>query len=130
MQIALAVYGAPQSSQASHSALRFAQAAVAAGHEVSRVFFYQDGVLGATTLAAPPQDEHDPHEEWRKFAALSGAELVVCVASALRRGILDETEATRYEKTGASLGPPFAISGLGQLIDAAIEADRLVTFGA
>jgi tRNA 2-thiouridine synthesizing protein D len=53
----------------------------------------------------------------------------VCVASALRRGMLDPTEASRYEHDAASVAPEFTISGLGQLIDAAIDCDRLVTFG-
>jgi tRNA 2-thiouridine synthesizing protein D len=45
-------------------------------------------------------------------------DLVVCVAAALRRGIKDEV-----------LAPGFRISGLGQLVDSGIKADRLVTFG-
>ena len=40
------------------------------------------------------------------------------VAAALRRGIKDEV-----------LAPGFRISGLGQLVDAGIKADRTVTFG-
>ncbi len=43
---------------------------------------------------------------------------MVCVAAALRRGIKDET-----------LAPGFRISGLGQLVEAGIEGDRLVVFG-
>ncbi|MFT7257908.1 MAG: tRNA 2-thiouridine synthesizing protein D, partial [Candidatus Azotimanducaceae bacterium] len=57
-------------------------------------------------------------------------ELIVCVASALRRGMLDETEAKRYDKTASNLDPQFTISGLGQLIDGALTADRTMTFGA
>ena len=44
--------------------------------------------------------------------------------------MLDKTEAKRYEKSGANLDEGFTISGLGQLIDAGLNADRLVTFGA
>jgi tRNA 2-thiouridine synthesizing protein D len=43
---------------------------------------------------------------------------VVCVAAALRRGIKDEL-----------LAPGFRISGLGQLVEAGIQGDRLVVFG-
>ena len=39
-------------------------------------------------------------------------------AAALRRGIKTEV-----------LAPGFRISGLGQLVDSGIKADRLVTFG-
>ena len=47
-----------------------------------------------------------------------GVDLVVCVAAALRRGIKDE-----------NLAAGFRISGLGQLVETGIEADRVVTFG-
>ena len=130
MDIALSVYGSNQTQQASLSALRFARAAVAAGHNISRVFFYQDGVYSGNTFAAPPQDEENVVEGWEQFTGEHGSELIVCVASALRRGIVDQGEAERYEKSGANLNEPFQIAGLGQLIDAALEAGRLVTFGA
>ncbi len=130
MDLALAVYGSNQTHQASMTALRFARAAVAEGHRIVRVFFYQDGVYSGNGFAAPPQDEEDVVQGWRDFAVGSDTELVVCVASALRRGIVDATEAERYSKASANLGEPFQIAGLGQLIDAALEADRLVTFGA
>ena len=54
-----------------------------------------------------------------------------CIAAAQRRGILDEGEAKRHGKGdgAANIAPGFRISGLGQLIEAGIEADRLVVFG-
>ena len=53
-----------------------------------------------------------------------------CIASSLRRGLLNDAEAERYEKTAANLNAAFEISGLGQLIDAGLAADRTVTFAA
>jgi tRNA 2-thiouridine synthesizing protein D len=55
---------------------------------------------------------------WSALAADHKVDLVVCVAAALRRGIKDEV-----------LAPGFRISGLGQLVDSGIKADRLITFG-
>ena len=55
--------------------------------------------------------------------------LVVSVAAAQRRGILDQDEAKRNGKDGHNIAPGFRISGLGQLIEAGIEADRLLVFG-
>ncbi len=129
MKFAIAVYGAPFSHQAPLSALAFARAVLAEGHELLRIFFYHDGVYNGNANAAPPQDEPDIRGMWSEFALESGVEMIVCVASALRRGMLDETEADRYEKSSTTLDPAFTISGLGQLIDAGINADRLVTFG-
>ncbi|MBD3646211.1 MAG: sulfurtransferase complex subunit TusD [Pseudomonadales bacterium] len=130
MKFAIVVYGAPYSQEASVSALHFARAVLASGHDIYRVFFYQDGVYNGNVLSAPPQDESDIHNAWSRFGTDHDVELIVCIASSLRRGILDATEADRYEKPAYNLGAPFAISGLGQLVDAGLNADRLVTFGA
>jgi tRNA 2-thiouridine synthesizing protein D len=128
MKFAVAVYGAPATSQSPRSALRFVRAALARGHQVDRVFFYHDGVLTANALTVPPQDEADVGAEWASLAETHGIELAVCVAAALRRGVLDADEALRYGRTTHNLRPPFRILGLGQLVDAALSADRLVTF--
>ncbi len=93
-------------------------AALAKGHEIQRVFFYHDGVNNATRLTEPPQDDRHVVNRWSALAAEHKVDLVVCVAAALRRGIKDEV-----------LAPGFRISGLGQLVDSGIKADRLITFG-
>lgn len=129
MRYALLILEAPWSRGASHTALRFAQAALQRGHGISRVFFYGDGVHNGSALATPPQDEADLVAAWREFALANGIELVVCVAAALRRGVLDEGERDRYGKAAANLDPAFVLSGLGQLAAAALEADRILTFG-
>lgn len=128
MRYALIVQGGPYSRQASHSALRFADALVSRGHCLETVFFYQDGVYNATRLASPPQDEPQLVEAWRQLHAAHGTSLFVCVAAALRRGIIDEREARRHGKQAYNLEPPFELTGLGQLIEAGISHDRLITF--
>ena len=55
---------------------------------------------------------------------------MVCIAAALRRGVVDQTEADRYQLPGSNLRDGYELSGLGQLVDAALTADRVVTFGA
>ncbi|MFZ5755654.1 MAG: sulfurtransferase complex subunit TusD [Pseudomonadota bacterium] len=130
MRYALMILDAPHGGPAAQSALRFARAAVARGHRVTRVFFYGDGVLTGSQLACPPQDEPDLRTGWREFAAAHGTELVLCIAAALRRGVLDETERQRYEKSAAAIDPAFTLAGLGQLADAALGCDRLLTFGS
>ena len=42
---------------------------------------------------------------------------------------LDEGEAKRHGKDADNIAPGFRISGLGQLVEAGIIADRLVVFG-
>lgn len=128
MNFAISVVSGPQAAQAPLSALKFARAVLKQGHTLSRVFFYEDGVYTANVLSTPPQDEPDITKMWSEFALEHGIDLVICVASALRRGIVDSTEAERYEKSAENIAPGFVISGLGQLIDSALNADRLVTF--
>ncbi len=130
MKYALAIYGAPTSCQSAHTAFRFAETLLAEGHELYRVFFYHDGVYAGSSLASPPQDEQNLPIMWRELAEKHGIDLVVCIAASVRRGVLDERESDRYEKTTHNLVGTFELSGLGQLVDAAVEADRLVTFGA
>lgn len=130
MDFGIAVHGAPYAAQASATALRFTHAALAAGHRVPRVFFYHDGVHSASALAVPPQDEPSPRTGWSELAQDHGVELAVCIAAALKRGIINEEECQRYGVPASSLHPDFVIVGLGQLIEAIASSDRFVTFAA
>jgi tRNA 2-thiouridine synthesizing protein D len=127
MKISLLLQSAP-STQSHDTALRFARASLAAGHQIYRVFFYQDACLVASTLNTPAQDENNNRNEWITLARQHNFELIVCIAAALKRGILDEQEAKRYQKQQFNLELPFELSGLGQLLDAQINSDRLVSF--
>lgn len=129
MKFAIQVNAGPYQYQACLSALRFTEAVIARGHQVLRVFFYHDGVNVATQLATPPQDEPDLSAEWTRLAAAHALDLVVCVAAAERRGIVDAEERQRHGKHAENLAPGFRIAGLGQLIEVALDADRLVVFG-
>ena len=129
MKFAVIVYGAPYSSEGCLSALKFSEAVLNQGHEISRVFFFHDGVYTANKLISPPQDEPDIAAMWQSLAKANNLDLIACVSSCLRRGIVNETEANRYEKKTSNVRDGFTISGLGQLIAAALGADRLITFG-
>lgn len=130
MKFALAIYAAPYSAQASQTALHFTRQLLEQGHEVIRVFFYQDGVHTGNQLATPAQDEQNITEAWRALARSHKLDVVVCIATALKRGILNEEEAQRYQQPGSNLAPEFSLSGLGQWVEAVVHADRVVTFGA
>ncbi|GLX14475.1 sulfurtransferase TusD [Pseudomonas straminea] len=128
MKFAIALFS-PPSAPSSRRALRFAEAALQSGHEISRLFFYADGVYSASGNIVNPQDETDIARQWRELVVSNGLDGVVCIAAALRRGVLDEQEARRYEREAANLPAPWVLSGLGQLHEAAQEADRLICFG-
>lgn len=129
MKFSLLILGAPYSTQSMSTALRFANAVLASGNELYRVFFYHDGIHAGNSLITPPQDETNLPELWSELAKQHQLDLVVCISSALKRGVLDSSEAERYEQSTANLKEGFEISGLGQLIDASINSDRVVSFG-
>ncbi len=129
MKISIQVSEGPYNHEASVTAINYIKAAVEAGHDIFRVFFYHDGVNNGTNFASPPQDDMNIQKTWSELAAAHDIDLVVCVAAAQRRGIVDEGEMTRNKKSGQNIMDGFRISGLGQLIEAGIESDRLVVFG-
>ncbi len=129
MKFGILVNEGPYTHQASDSAYQFTKVALEKGHEIYRVFFYNDGVNNGTRLTVPPQDERNIQTNWSELAEKHNLDLVVCVAAAQRRGILDESEAKRHSKDVDNIAPGFRISGLGQLIEIGIECDRLVAFG-
>ncbi len=129
MKFAIVVNEGPYQHQASDTAYHFTKAALAAGHEIVRVFFYHDGVNNGTRLTTPPQDDRNIVDRWSQLGNEADLDLVVCVAAAQRRGIVDADEAKRNGKGAENIADRFRISGLGQLIEAAIQADRLMTFG-
>jgi tRNA 2-thiouridine synthesizing protein D len=60
MKFVLAVHGAPHNSESGEHALGFANAVLAEGHTIERIFFYHDGVLQALQTQVTPQGETKP----------------------------------------------------------------------
>ena len=77
------------------------------------MFFYHDGVNNGTRLTVPPQDDRNIVKRWSELAAQHKLDLVVCIAAAQRRGLMDAAEAKRNGKDADNLAPGFRISGLG-----------------
>src|SRR5690606_21127905 len=128
MDFAIALLAGPQ-DPAARSALEFSRAVLAAGHRISRLFFYRAGVLVASQLNVVPQAEKDIGAEWRQFIQDNHLDAVVCIAAALRRGVLNPAEAGRWDRPAANTAEPWELSGLGQWVDALQSADRAITFG-
>lgn len=129
MKFSVMISEGPYTHEASDTAYNFVKAALEKGHEIFRVFFYHDGVNNGTRLTTPPQDDRNIVNRWSELAQKHNLDLVLCVAAAQRRGIADADEAKRNGKDADNIAPGFRISGLGQLIEAGIQSDRLVTFG-
>lgn len=129
MKFAIQVNASPYQSNAGYSAYRFITAALEQGHEIFRVFFYQDGIYHAFKYATPPDDEFQFSAQWSKLAKFHQIDLVVCISAAQRRGLLCSDEAKRQGKQDDDLAEGFRISGLGQLVEATLVADRFIVFG-
>lgn len=124
----LVITGAPYVSQAPATAHAFCQTLLETGHKIDLVFLYGDGVHLASALNTPPSDETDWTSRWQALAGEHEITPVVCIASALRRGLLNDEEARRYEKPAANLANGFAIAGLGEWVQAVTSSDRVVYF--
>ncbi len=129
MIYSLLVLSSPVSGHCSRTAAQFAQSVLARGHTIHRVFFLDAGTLASSANSIFPQDESDPVRPWVVLAEQHAVELVICISSALKHGMLDKTEANRHDRLGPTINPVFTVSGLGQLVDACAHSDRLITFG-
>ncbi len=127
MKFALVISAAPE---ASLQPAQFAAALLAEGHSLTRVFFLREGVRhGEPSSAAATA-----------WLALPGAgqqfELALCISAAERRQIVPTHEES--DRSGQSAKPAserpqqaaarFEVVGLGQLVDALADADRVVDF--
>lgn len=124
----LLVTGPAYGTQQSSSAYQFALAVLANGHILDSVFFYREGVTNANQLTSPAGDEFDLVRAWQKLAEQHDVALNVCVAAALRRGIIDKQEAEQNDQLHFNLQPGFSLSGLGSLAEAMMISDRVIQF--
>lgn len=98
----------PPASPVARKALACAGALLREGHEITRLFFFADGVENAR--AGSPLARH-----WQQLAETGGLPVTVCSGSAAARQ-LDENTCT------------LPIAGMGDWLMASLDSDRLVTF--
>ncbi|MCL4321377.1 MAG: sulfurtransferase complex subunit TusD [Deltaproteobacteria bacterium] len=116
MKFGILIKDGPYMHQAMDTAYNFIVAAMEMGHEITGVFFYNDGVYNRSNALEPPIDERNIMKLLTDIE-LKGVRLIVCVAAGKRRGIVNKTVCEVNE-----------ISGLGQLLDLCIASDRMITF--
>jgi len=115
MKFALLITGSPTQSQACQSAVDFCRAALSTGHDIYRIFLLDK----AAELAHQHCDNRPLQHEWQTLQKNHQLDIIACVNSAREFQISDKN----------NLANGFVISGMGQLIDASANADRLITFG-
>lgn len=110
----------PPYSNLSVTALDYVETALKSGVELVGVFFYQDGVIHANQQAQVASDEFQCINQWQALQATYKLPLHLCVTAAEKRGLSDEDPNNIY--------PNFTVSGLGELVELANKADRMVQF--
>jgi len=119
MRYTLLVLTPPDAGASARHALHFARAAIDAGHALQCVFFFDAGVLTALPGCDAPADEEDLRVGWRELHREHRTPLLACVASAERFGV---AHACNGDEAA------FSVAGLGELIQASRDSDRLLTF--
>ena len=118
---ALVVTTAPTENR-TNTALQYASALVAAGHSITGIFFYQDGVLNGNKYIQTPSDEQNLLTAWAEFSAQTNTALHLCITAAERRGLTDSND----DQLTHNIHQAFTISGLGELVVLTANADKVV----
>ncbi len=123
------ISASPQNSQSHMTAIKYVKALERFGEIVSCIFFYQDAVSVANKYNQPPSDEPQLLEAWGELAENSKLELMTCIATSFRRGVIDNDEANNRELSDSNLSKYFSVVGLGQLSAALSDPNsKLVHF--
>ncbi|MDP7537156.1 MAG: sulfurtransferase complex subunit TusD [Methylococcales bacterium] len=128
MKFAVQINSSPYAGAAGEMGYQFILAALASGHSVLQIFFYFDGIYHGLAAQLPPDDERQFLRRWSQLSQQHGIDLVICISAAQRRGLLSLEESRRQNRIDQDLAPGFRISGLGQLVEATINADRFIVF--
>ena len=126
MKYAIQLNSGPGQNASAYTAYQFIKAALAEGHEIMRIFFYHDGVHHGFGPSRHTAAEVHAAPDWSLLARHHGIDLVLCVSAATRRGLLPPEESRWAE---ANLAAGFRLGGLGQWMEACLQADRTLVFG-
>jgi len=110
MRFSIIVMGHPEKTESSQSAWQFCCAALGKKHQIVRVFFLHDATAQAFI-------DNDMSKAWGELSQQHDFDLEICITAMEKR-----------EKNEESLLNGFTARGLGQLVDASIQADQTVTF--
>lgn len=119
---------APSSNVSHFLALDFAKALLQQGHKLERVFFYQDAVYVGLNGQTPIQGQSSLMQLWLSLSHEYGFPLQLCIANAIRRGLVDAKEQERYQLPAQTVAVGFDLTGLGELAEACQENDRVIQF--
>lgn len=126
--IAIMITASACHAAGAHTALNFTRSVIQQGFTVECLFFYHEGAMLGSQLTISPQDEINLPQSWQQLITEHNLPAIVCIASGLKRGIIDTTEARRYQKPASSMADSMELAGLGQWIEAVNNADQHIVF--
>jgi tRNA 2-thiouridine synthesizing protein D len=112
----------PPNSNLTATAISIVRKALTMKMKVVGVFFYQDGVLNGSQHLALPNDEFQAHQQWQKLHQDHQLPLHLCATAAEKRGLTDDTSSSET----TNIHSAFQLSGLGELVELNVKADRLI----
>jgi tRNA 2-thiouridine synthesizing protein D len=83
------------------------------------VFFYQEGVSCANQLLTIASDEFQTLRQWQAISLQYQLPLHLCITAAELRGMTDT-------QSNCNIAAEFIVSGLGQLVELTVSADRIL----
>lgn len=110
-----------------NTAIEFVTAAAQQDNiELLGVFFYQDGVLNASTTLSIPTDEFQAINRWKAFNQQYNVPLYLCITAAEKRGMTDELSDTNNSTQPSNIDEAFTVAGLGELVELTTKTERLI----
>jgi tRNA 2-thiouridine synthesizing protein D len=112
----------PPTNHLTQTAYQIIETAVNENIELIGVFFYQSGVLNASQYLSVPNDEFPLHKKWQQLHKDHAVPYFLCSTAAEKHGLIkaDEPMCTHL------IMDEFTISGLGELVELTLKADRVV----
>lgn len=119
---------APFDNQSAYSAYRFAAAAIAGGHSIKGIFFYQGGAHNGNSFQAGLSDDLNLYGKWLELDQQHQIPLMVCVTAANRRGVINAEDAEEQNSASYNLSSPFIEVGLGDFVSLSEKSDKVIQF--
>ena len=119
-KIAFLVMTSPYSFQNSDTVIHLAKAALRAGHEVTGIYLYTDGVYNVVKDIKPSDDRDRNIPELFKELVDAGVPVVACPICAEYRGTMGQEKIIEGSK----------FDGLGALSEYVEDSDRILIFTA
>ena len=129
MRYTLLITASLSNISAHRRALMFADALLHAQHSIHTIFFYGEGAgIGLSTRNVNFTPDQ-VNLNWCSISERGKTQLILCVSSALTQGIQDKITSSQSKELSTNITAGFETGGIGSLVDAVANSDRLISFG-